>query len=279
VIRAVFAIAVSLAVPIRALAQTDEFQRYSNAKTAYEGGDFEEAVRRFAPLVDGGPDSLTSHALLQESRKYYGASLVLVGRGMDAAAVFRTLLTDTPTEDLSPSLFTTRVRDVFNGVKSEMAAELAQREAEIREAEERQRREQEARVRAEILSKAVLYERTIERRPLWQGFLPFGIAQFQNDQSTKGVLFLAGEGLLLGVNVVSYFLSLQLAGPYKTAQPDIKYTLGDIFFYANIASLCGLGTLLGLGAWDGVANLETERVVKRRLTPEEIGNAIDEGNR
>lgn len=278
-IRAVFAIAVSLAVPIRALAQTDEFQRYSNAKTAYEGGDFEEAVRRFAPLVDGGPDSLTSHALLQESRKYYGASLVLVGRGMDAAAVFRTLLTDTPTEDLSPSLFTTRVRDVFNGVKSEMAAELAQREAEIREAEERQRREQEARVRAEILSKAVLYERTIERRPLWQGFLPFGIAQFQNDQSTKGVLVLAGEGLLLGVNVVSYFLSLQLAGPYKTAQPDIKYTLGDIFFYANIASLCGLGTLLGLGAWDGVANLETERVVKRRLTPEEIGNAIDEGNR
>jgi len=234
-----------------------------------------DGIRRFAPLVDGSSQSLTDPALLQESRKYYGASLVLVGRSGDAVLVFNSLLRDSPDEDLSPSLFTTRVRDVFNQVKADMQAELAGREAAIREAQERARREQEQQVRAEILSKAVLFERTVEHRPIWQGLLPLGIAQFQNDQDTKGILFLVGEGLMLAGSVTSYWVLASLEGADDV---PVNRTLSDVFLVSNWITVAALGVLVGLGAWDGVANLETERVVTRRLTPEEVREAIEAGD-
>ena len=267
---------VVLAAPARAWAQPSAIQSYTDAKAAYDAGNYEDAVRRFGPLVDDGPGQLTDRIYLQDSRKYYGASLVFVGRNADAVAVFEALLRDDAEAEMPAALFPTRARDLFNQVKTDMREELRRQQEELRRAQERERREQEARLRAEILSKAVLFERTVERRPLWQGFLPFGIAQFQNGQDTRGVLFLAGEGLMLAVNVTSYFLWQGLP-PAEQGEAPINDTIQDVSFYANLASLCALVALFGLGAWDGVANLETERVVTRRLTPEEVEDAIEAG--
>lgn len=277
-ISSALALVLALGAPARAQAQTNEIQAYNDAKTAYDGGNYEEAIRRFGPLLDGGDRALTSRPLVQESRKYYGACLVLVGRSGDAVDVFKALLNDDPEEQLNESLFPTPVLDVFNQVKREMADELARRREAIRRQQERERHEAELRLRAELLSKVGVLERTVERRPLWQGLLPFGVAQFQNDQDTKGVLFLSGEALLLAVNVTSYFLWFSLPAVQQGEAP-VNKTLEDVFGIANLTSLCGLGLLFGLGAWDGIANLDRETVVtrRRRMTPEEVEDAIRAG--
>jgi tetratricopeptide (TPR) repeat protein len=270
------ALALLWLAPASASAQTNEVSLFNQAKTAYDAANYDEAIRLFGPLVDGGARQLSSHVLLQESRKYYGASLALVGRGGDATQAFQALLRDDPEEELSESLFPPRVLDVFRTVKTDMQAELHRQEEAIRQAEERQRQEQEDRLRAEILSKAVLFERTVERRPIWQGLVPFGIAQFQNGEDTKGALFLVGEGLLLAINIASY-LTWQSLPAVEPGEAPIDDTIQDVSFYANLASLGGLVTLFGLGAWDGIANLQRERVTSHRLSPEQVRQAIEAG--
>lgn len=265
--------------PTPAIAQTDELRLYGDAKTAYDAADYQEAVRRFGPLVDGGPQKLTNEVLLEEAHKYYGASLVLVGRQADGETIFKTLLEMNPRAELSHALFPTNVLDLFNGVRREMEERLRRQEDAIRRAEELARREQEARIRRELLSKAVLFERTIVRRPVWQGFLPFGLAQFQNGDDAKGILFLVGETLLASATIVTYLEFYSNDFVYGSRDIAADKTFYDVLYFTNVISLVSFGLLLGLGMWDGVANLERETIVTRRLRPEEVEAAIEAGTR
>jgi hypothetical protein len=253
-----------------------ELQRFSEAKASFDASNYAESVARFAPLVDGGPASLTDRIILQEARRYYAASLVLVGRAGDAAETFRALLEADPEAEMSSSLFTQRVIEVFEEVRRDMEQELREQREAIRIAEEAARLREEARIRQEIVSKAVLYETVVVRRPMWQGALPFGIAQFQNDQNGKGVLFLVSESLMLATNVASFWLSQPL--PAADDIP-VNRALARGLFYVNVSSLAVFGALLVVGGWDGLSNLTTESRMGRRLTPEEVRDAIDQGER
>jgi len=259
-----------------ARAQPSDIEAFADAKASFLASNWQEAVDKFAPLVEGGARTLTDPVILQEARKYYGACLVLVGRAGDATAVFETLLETDPDAQLSESAFPQQVLEVFRGVRGEMEAELRRQREIIRLAEEQGRLREEARIRQEIVSKAVLFERSVNIRPIWQGLLPFGIAQFQNDQNGKGVLFLVSETLMLGTNIASFWLSQPLPNADAIG---VNRTLAEVLFYTNITSLAVFGVLLAVGGWDGISNLETESVVTRRLTPEEVRDAIDQGER
>jgi tetratricopeptide (TPR) repeat protein len=52
----------------------------------------------------------------------------------------------------------------------------------------------------------VAQERVIRERSLLVAFLPFGIGQFQNGHTTKGIVFLTVETLALATNIASYFV-------------------------------------------------------------------------
>lgn len=52
----------------------------------------------------------------------------------------------------------------------------------------------------------VVRERVIEEKSLMLCFFPFGVGQFQNGHTTKGIIFLTAEVLALATNIASYFV-------------------------------------------------------------------------
>lgn len=50
--------------------------------------------------------------------------------------------------------------------------------------------------------------RTVEKHPFVMNLVPFGVGQFENGDTTAGVLFLVGESLSLASTIATYFLIL-----------------------------------------------------------------------
>ncbi len=256
-------------------ARADEVDEFGRAKNAYDAGNYALAVQRFGALLDGGASRIQSHALSLEARKYLAVSLMFVGRRADALVEFERLLRDEPDYQLDPVMFPTEVLDAFGEVRTRVGRDREQIDAQRRRRREAERQAEEQRQRGarERLLEQVrpqVFEREVVRRSRWLAPLPFGIGQFQNDQPTKGWIFLVSEGFLFVVNVASYWARLAL-GPYVDPLNPVNFDpLWEALGVVNFTSLGLLAAAVIGGAIDGLLSFEPPQPRWRRLPPDRV---------
>ena len=273
--RALLGLAVLCVVSSGAVVHADEIDDFNRARNAWDTGNYAEAILRFGPLRSEGPGALTDPLLVRDARVYYAASLVMERRPDEAAVEFERLLRQHPDYDIDPVAYPTAGVDVFRAVSTRIADELrVQRE---REAEERRRREeaerrrQEAEERRRRAESAVYLERVvITRQPVFMAF-PFGVGQFINGESGKGVAFLVLESTLLLFNVGSFLVNDAVGALDLTAEnAGINRTIVDVAYVTNLVSFIGLIATAGIGVADAFLHFRGEEVRWRKVPRREV---------
>lgn len=201
--------AVALTVSASA-AEAQGYREFEQARQAYLEADYDLAVRLFEELVGTEPPALSDPTLIAESRKYLGASYVLLNRREDAGRQFRLLVQQEPDYQIPPT-FPRDVVRLFSAVQEQVLEER-------RLDEERQRREEEERRRREIERLRRQQERLLRLQELagqetvlvpsrrWLAAIPFGVGQFQNGHDTLGWILLVAETGLALLSLGSFIL-------------------------------------------------------------------------
>lgn len=215
---AVGALALLFAGPARA----DDMQQFELAKTRFDAGNYEEAVNRFAEMLDpanapcergateaeGKPCRISDPVLVERARGLAVAALVALRRTGEADAYIEQILLDNPVYSPNPAVFQPEVIDRFTAVRARIRArieEMTQQKAEAQRAERlrvERSREDERRWVAE-LRRLAGRERVVERNSRWTAMLPFGVGQFQNGDEGLGWFFLVSQAVAGGTSIVS----------------------------------------------------------------------------
>lgn len=215
---AVGALALLFAGPARA----DDMQQFELAKTRFDAGNYEEAVNRFAEMLDpanapcergateaeGKPCRISDPVLVERARGLAVAALVALRRTGEADAYIEQILLDNPVYSPNPAVFQPEVIDRFTAVRARIRArieEMTRQKAEAQRAERlrvERSREDERRWVAE-LRRLAGRERVVERNSRWTAMLPFGVGQFQNGDEGLGWFFLVSQAVAGGTSIVS----------------------------------------------------------------------------
>jgi len=276
--RAIALVGAVLVSLVAARATADEFQDFSNAKNAYETGEYETAVTRFEELRTSQPKN---KGLVEELHKLLAVSYLFLGNKAKAEENFLELLSADPGFALDPLVFPIDVIDFFAEVKR-LHAERLSALAETRAAEEEAREEAEAeqrRLEFERLKRNVYLGRETERRSMLVAVLPFGAGQFQNGHNVKGGLLLGGEILLTSAAVTTFILHARLrsdaAEPIATPSERERYeNLEAGYRIANTACVVALGTVMIAGIIDSLFYYRKEVVTWNRLEERDVPKVL-----
>lgn len=183
-----------------------------NAKNLFIYQDYGRAAEVLDSLLH--PNILLDEADdVRIAREYLGASLWYLGRKDEARNEFTLLLLGASTHRLDPFQHVPEMISFYEALRQELIAQKAIR-PDGGEPEDPAPRSQTIRLRRE----------TIEKRPFVAMFIPFGVGQYQNGDTTLGTVFLVSEVLALSATIASYFLILDTrsddpdrAKQYRTA--------------------------------------------------------------
>ncbi len=220
--RLVAAAAGALALLFTGPARADDMQQFELAKTRFDAGHYEEAVDRFAAMLDpanapcergategeGKPCRIAEPVLVERARGLAVAALVALRRTGEADAYIEQILLDNPVYSPNPAVFQPEVIDRFTAVRARIRArieEMTRQKAEAQRAERlriERGREDERRWVAE-LRRLAGRERVVERSSRWTAMLPFGVGQFQNGDEGIGWFFLVSQAVAGGTSIVS----------------------------------------------------------------------------
>lgn len=267
-----------LTFPSPGIAEEYEYGMFMRAKNAFDAGAYEEATSRFNELLKSG---IKNPATLLECHKFMGVSYMFLADKDQAEQHFAELLIIAPEYVLDPMLFPMEVIDFFTGVKENnrkrlraLAQARATAEAKRKAAEEVQRLAE-----IEKLKRNIYIEKTQKNNSLLVALMPFGAGQFQNGHTAKGALFLAGELLLSGAAISTYFLHERLRDranrPFQsTSKREETERIETAIRITNQASAVSLGVLMVAGIIDsmyGYKKMETRwRQVDETEIPEHI---------
>jgi len=185
-------------------------------KAMFDAGKYAETVSLVRKAL-----SVTNFSDAQriELHRMSGLSSFNVGDTAAAKESFVSLLRLNPDYVLDPFIAPPPAIRLFEQVRKENADELAlvrqllqvRAEQERRAAEERKKQEQERAVRRVV---------TIDRRPMWMNFLPFGAGQFLQERTEWGVTFAIAQGVFAVTSIVAYWA-------IEALKVDIVETLTD----------------------------------------------------
>lgn len=142
----------------------------------------------------------------------------------------------------------------------------------------------EQKVKEKIVIKEVQYEVdrlktiTVNENPFFFSMVPFGYAQFRNNQSAKGYIFLTTESLLLTLNIISYWAVYNLnENGFYTGN---NLSQAQVYQKIQTYSLIALGITLAIGLADGIYNyqpvyrktidIKQKKPVKISLSPKHL---------
>lgn len=210
---------VALVATSATVAWADAFTDFQKARNSYSAGRYEEAAQRFAVLLDpANGETVTDPVLLEQTRTYYAASLIALGRQQQADKEIEAILMANPAYSPDP-IFPTVVLDRFTEVRARMRAELERRALERAQEERREQERQEQARRREAeriarITQLAKQEYRVQENSRWIAAIPFGVGQFQNDQQALGWLFLTTEAALAATSIVTGAIvsSLQTQG-------------------------------------------------------------------
>ena len=195
-------------VGVASEAHANDFSDFQAAREPYEAGNYAEAVVAFEALV-GDVIRLTDANIIRESRKYLGAAYVFVDRRADAEAQFELIVREDEHQRMRAATYSAGVVEIFDAVRERVRREI-QAEAEAEAERERLAREAELellRADSERLERLLELARTesVEREnSRWLAAVPFGVGQFQNENSTLGIVFAVAEAVLIGGAIATW---------------------------------------------------------------------------
>jgi hypothetical protein len=205
-----------------ALAQGSPDREVELVKAVFDASKYSETITLVRKAL-----SVTNFTDAQriELHRMAGLSSFNLGDPASAKESFLSLLRLNPDYVLDPFVAPPPALRLFEAVKKESADELGlvrqlmqvRAEQERRAAEERKKQEQERATRRLV---------TIERRPMWVNFLPFGVGQFLQDRTELGVTFAVGEGLFAITSIVAYWAIEALKTTITDIVPDTLTTTG-----------------------------------------------------
>ena len=267
--------------------RADVAGEYELAESRYKSGRYEEAVDMLRallakPIDAADPEAEDKRRIYLKARPYLAAALVGLGRVDEADEVVLQQLLDDPFYKLPPGKFPDAVGDRFIQVKARHRDAIKKRQQEIL----RQRQEQMAdqaelrrlrQERLDKLEKMAAEETIIENRSRLVAAVPFGVGQFQNDDTGLGIFFATSETLAVGSTIVSAII----ADEVKNFDPDLCDTpdpdnpgksydcsgLTERFEVAQTVNYISFGTSLALiiaGIIEAQVSLEEVVVSKRK---------------
>jgi len=199
------ALLVILAFATTAWADT-VFKRFDRGKAEFEHKNFGNAIKILKELLYPAVQ-LTKEDDIVKAREMLGLSYFYTGEEARAKEEFTQLLYLRPRYRLDPFLVPPPAVAFFDQIWNDPAMK------EKLEKIEKERKEKE---RLEAEKKKEKPPRTVVRRIYMQSreehhsrfltFLPFGLGQFQNGHSTKGILLASGGGLALVTNITCFGL-------------------------------------------------------------------------
>jgi tetratricopeptide (TPR) repeat protein len=177
------------------------------ARDRYEFGAYADAAGASREVLSRSID--LPEPLAIEAWRILGLAEYQLGNKGAARAAFVQLLSIDPDQVLDPFLVPPPVVDFFDNVRAEAEPELAPLRERKKQLKEQERLADEARRRllAEELirsgppSKIIIVQEHI----YMLNFLPFGVGQFQNGDTTKGIIIAVSQVVLGAVNLGAIF--------------------------------------------------------------------------
>jgi tetratricopeptide (TPR) repeat protein len=164
---------------------------------------------------------LTAEEDIVKAREMLGLCYFYLGQEDKARKEFTALLYLRPGHRLDPFLIPPPAVAFFDRIRNDprMKARLEKIEKERLAAIEKKNKKP-----PRTLVRRIYLERDRVRHNRLIAFLPFGLGQFQNGDSVKGILLATGGGLSLAANIVCYSLLVALAnenGNYASEDLDL----------------------------------------------------------
>jgi tetratricopeptide (TPR) repeat protein len=205
------------------------------AREAYRNGEYSVALPLFNALLYPPPPRLASPRELTDAYVALGVCRFETGDPIGAKREFEQALALDPSATIDSLIVSDiAVRQVFNETKLDMRA--------------RERAEAEAKHRAELrqIRNGMV---GVEPHSLVVALLPFGLGQFQNNQTMKGTIFAASEGVLFVTSLGTWYYLVNEYGIRSTHVPLEDGTTVRHLQQLEIGS--GVG-FLGLWLWGAI---------------------------
>jgi hypothetical protein len=188
----------------------------------FDHKNFGNAVKILRPLIYP-VIQLTSEDDIVKAHEILALSHFYIGKQKEAKDEFVLLLYLHPGHKLDPFLVPPAAVSFFQQIKNdpELKAKLEKIERERKEKEARLAKQNDKKNKKPAGYK-LYFERTEVFNSRLIAFLPFGLGQFQNNQSEKGIAFAVVEGAALITNISSYWALIGLANE------DGRYSDEDI---------------------------------------------------
>ncbi len=277
---AIAGVVVGLLVAPSSRVSAGELQDFQFAETAYDAGDYREAIQRFEALLP----SLTSEILIRRSRLYLAAAYVHLGDRARAERHFRELLRSDEDFVLEEHLFSAAVVSLFREVRDQVEQERRQRDLEARRRQEARRRlaiermlrQRERMQRLEELAREQIVEQTNSRG---LALLPFGVGQFRNGEPGLGIGLAVTESVLAAGSVATWAWHRWLIG--QEVAPDERTDFNDRERIARVSNQVVTGVFAAV-ALAGVLEAQIRfkpalRQVRRRELPDDLPELEPEG--
>ncbi len=185
---------------------TDE-QRFEQGATLFELGDCESVISVLADFTLGGVGR--SEERLVEAHRMLGVCYFQLGRRTEAERELKQLLYLSPDYELDPFLTPPPVVKLYDDLKVDLADKLEEiRRARTKVDEIKTQPPKTVKVVVEV-------EREVRRTPWITTLIPFGGAQYANDEPVKAVAFFAAQMSTVALAGVVFGL-LQLFHPEGT---------------------------------------------------------------
>jgi hypothetical protein len=184
-----------------AFGQTTPERELELARALFDAGKYGETislVRRVLAVTN-----FTDEQRI-ELHRMAGLSSFNLGELPAARESFLALLRLNPDYVLDPFIAPPPALRLFEQVRKEASDELTlvRQLLQVR-AEQKRREEEEKRKAAEARGTGKTI--TIEKRPFWMNFLPFGAGQFQQERTGWGIAFAVSEGVFAITSIVAYW--------------------------------------------------------------------------
>jgi hypothetical protein len=204
--------------------EPDPVQQFELGKSAFQYQDYKKAVSLLKPLLYPSV-RLTRRTQVLKAREFLGASYWwLKQKGTFNQEMTAYLIMD-PGAKLDPFFYPPELVQDFSNLKKRLlemkiikpVGDTTQNKVEP--------------------PRRVVIERTeIHRHPL-PSWVPFGVGQFANEQTGKGILFLALEVVAIGVNVGAWTYMQQTGGGGGGRRAAIWTMYGSLGAFAVLAVL------------------------------------------
>jgi len=177
------------------------------ARDRYEFGAYADAAGGIREMLSRSPDLPEPVAI--EAWRILGLAEYQLGDKRAAREAFVHLLSIDPDQTLDPFLVPPPVVEFFDKVRAEAEPELGPLREQKKQLKEQERLADEARRRLlaeeQIRSGPPSKILVVQEHIYILNFLPFGVGQFQNGDTTKGIIIAVSQVVLGAVNLGAIF--------------------------------------------------------------------------